>query len=107
MSDLRRHIRDIPDFPKPGILFRDITPLLADADAFHAAIDGLIAPFRGRVDEALARNLPHGLQHPLIPDAARLELAHHHLVALPFEGHGVRSPCGHEPTSGRSASNDA
>jgi adenine phosphoribosyltransferase len=53
MSDLRRHIRDIPDFPKPGILFRDITPLLADADAFHAAIDGLIAPFRGRVDLVL------------------------------------------------------
>jgi adenine phosphoribosyltransferase len=53
MSDLRRHIRDISDFPKPGILFRDITPLLADADAFHSAIDGLIAPFRGRVDLVL------------------------------------------------------
>jgi len=53
MSDLRRHIRDIPDFPKPGILFRDITPLLADADAFHSAIDGLIVPFRGRVDLVL------------------------------------------------------
>jgi adenine phosphoribosyltransferase len=53
MSDLRRHIRDIPDFPKPGILFRDITPLLSDADAFHSAIDGLIAPFRGRVDLVL------------------------------------------------------
>jgi len=53
MSDLRRHIRDIPDFPKPGILFRDITPLLADADAFHSAIDGLIGPFRGRVDLVL------------------------------------------------------
>jgi adenine phosphoribosyltransferase len=53
MSELRRHIRDIPDFPKPGILFRDITPLLADADAFHSAIDGLIAPFRGRVDLVL------------------------------------------------------
>ena len=53
MSDLRRHIRDIPDFPKPGILFRDITPLLADADAFHSAIDGLITPFRGRVDLVL------------------------------------------------------
>ena len=53
MSDLRRHIRDIPDFPKPGILFRDITPLLADADAFHSAIDGLIVPFRGHVDLVL------------------------------------------------------
>ena len=33
MSDLSAHIRDIPDFPKPGILFKDITPLLLDADA--------------------------------------------------------------------------
>ena len=53
MIDISAHIRDIPDFPKPGILFRDITPLLADADAFHSAIDGLIAPFRGRVDLVL------------------------------------------------------
>src|SRR5262249_2385624 len=53
MSELKRHIRDIPDFPKPGIVFYDITPLLADADAFHSAIDGLIAPFRGRVDLVL------------------------------------------------------
>jgi adenine phosphoribosyltransferase len=53
MSDLRLHIRDIPDFPKPGILFKDITPLLADADAFRSAIDALIEPFRGRVDLVL------------------------------------------------------
>ncbi len=32
-------VRDIPDFPKPGILFKDITPVLADAEAFHATID--------------------------------------------------------------------
>jgi len=37
--DLNRHIRDIPDFPKPGILFKDITPLLADPAAFAYAID--------------------------------------------------------------------
>jgi adenine phosphoribosyltransferase len=53
MSELKRHIRDIPDFPKPGILFKDITPLLADAAAFRAAIDALIEPFRGRVDLVL------------------------------------------------------
>jgi adenine phosphoribosyltransferase len=53
MSDLRSHIRDIPDFPKPGILFRDITPLLADAAAFRAAVDALVEPFRGRVDLVL------------------------------------------------------
>ena len=41
MADLRRSIRDIPDFPKPGIVFKDITPLLADAEAFRGAVDGL------------------------------------------------------------------
>lgn len=44
--DLARFVRDVPDFPKPGILFRDITPLLADADAFARAIEALaeVAP---------------------------------------------------------------
>ncbi|PYO72884.1 MAG: adenine phosphoribosyltransferase, partial [Gemmatimonadetes bacterium] len=39
-------IRDIPDFPKPGILFKDITPLLLDAALFRRAIDLMAAPFR-------------------------------------------------------------
>jgi len=39
VDDLKRRIRDIPDFPKPGILFRDITPLLADGQAFRQAIN--------------------------------------------------------------------
>jgi adenine phosphoribosyltransferase len=39
--DLRSHIRDIPDFPKPGIVFKDITPLLLDPRALSAAVDGL------------------------------------------------------------------
>jgi adenine phosphoribosyltransferase len=38
MSDLKEHIRDIADFPKPGIMFRDITPLLANPDAFREVI---------------------------------------------------------------------
>ncbi len=37
--DLRRYIKDIPDFPEPGILFRDITPLLGNPEAFAVAID--------------------------------------------------------------------
>ena len=40
-TDLRAHIRDIPDFPKPGIVFKDITPLLLDAGALHAAVQRL------------------------------------------------------------------
>lgn len=47
MTDLQRYIRDIPDFPKPGILFKDITPLLGDAQAFRAAIDGLHQAVKG------------------------------------------------------------
>jgi len=39
--DLRSLVRDIPDFPKPGILFKDITPLLADAAALELAVQGL------------------------------------------------------------------
>jgi adenine phosphoribosyltransferase len=42
VSDLAAHIRDIPDFPKPGILFKDITPLLLDAEALSESI-GLLA----------------------------------------------------------------
>ena len=41
-ADIRRLIRDIPDFPKPGILFKDITTLLKDGESFRAAIDGLL-----------------------------------------------------------------
>lgn len=43
--DLSSYIRDIPDFPQEGVVFKDITPLLADPDAFHEAIDVLAATF--------------------------------------------------------------
>jgi len=45
--DLRNYIRSIPDWPKKGILFRDITPLLADPKAFSAAVEALCAGFKG------------------------------------------------------------
>ena len=41
-KDLATRVRDIPDFPKPGILFKDITTLLKDGDSFKAAIDGML-----------------------------------------------------------------
>ena len=44
--DLKDYIRDIPDFPKPGILFRDITPLLRDAEAFAEVINRLEEKYR-------------------------------------------------------------
>lgn len=46
--DLKRHIRSIPNFPKPGIMFRDITTLLAEPTAFHEVIDRFVAHFRDR-----------------------------------------------------------
>ena len=44
--DLKRHIRNIPDWPKEGILFRDITPLLLNPEAFAAAIEALSVDFK-------------------------------------------------------------
>jgi adenine phosphoribosyltransferase len=44
--DLTRYVRVIPDFPKPGILFRDITPLLADAAALRETVSRLADPYR-------------------------------------------------------------
>lgn len=46
MNDLKALIKDVPDFPKKGIIFKDITPLLADPKGFDAVIDGLITPFK-------------------------------------------------------------
>lgn len=43
---LAAHIRDVPDFPRPGVLFKDITPLLADAHAFAECVAALAAPWR-------------------------------------------------------------
>ena len=51
--DLKARIRDIPDFPKPGIVFKDITPLLADGEAFRSTVDRFVERFRGRADMVL------------------------------------------------------
>ncbi len=53
--DLAAYVRDVADFPQPGILFKDITPLLADARALDACIAALAEPFRGqRIDAVCA-----------------------------------------------------
>ncbi|MGD0484014.1 MAG: adenine phosphoribosyltransferase [Gemmatimonadales bacterium] len=46
LESLYRLVRDVPDFPKPGILFKDITPILLDPRAFGEAVDEVVAPFR-------------------------------------------------------------
>ena len=54
MSDLKKLIRDVPDFPKPGILFRDITPLLKEPSAFRLAVDRIVERYRGEeIDQIL------------------------------------------------------
>src|SRR5579885_2065162 len=75
--DLSKYIRDIPDFPKPGILFKDITPLLADPDAFQYAIQQLCEHYRDQEVDAIAAAEARGflfaspmallLKRPLIP----------------------------------------
>jgi len=53
-ATLAEHIRDIPDWPRPGVVFKDITPLLADPVAFAATVDGLAEPFAGsRIDKVV------------------------------------------------------
>ena len=54
MEDLKSIIRDIPDFPKPGILFKDITPLLAEPEAFRHAIQRMHERYRGQQVDAVA-----------------------------------------------------
>jgi adenine phosphoribosyltransferase len=48
VQELTSLIRSVPDFPEPGVLFRDITPLLRSADGLRLATEALIAPWRGR-----------------------------------------------------------
>jgi adenine phosphoribosyltransferase len=53
MDQLKAKIRNIPDFPKPGILFYDITTLLRDGEAFGQAIDALASPFKAQAIDAV------------------------------------------------------
>ena len=54
MHGLAKYVRDVPDFPKPGVTFKDITPMLADPGAFAICIDALASPWRAqRIDAVL------------------------------------------------------
>jgi len=75
--DFSRFIRDIPDFPKPGILFKDITPLLADPTAFRASVERLAERYGTQQIDAIAAAEARGflfaaplalaLRVPLVP----------------------------------------
>jgi len=53
MSDLKSHIRDIPGFPKQGVIFKDITTLLKDAEAFKAAVDAMADKYKNKKIDAV------------------------------------------------------
>jgi len=61
MTDLKRYIRDIPDFPKPGILFRDITPLLQNGPVLRTVIDQLADRYASQGVEAVVAVESRGL----------------------------------------------
>ena len=70
---LEKSIRNIPDFPKPGILFRDVTTLIADKEAFKKAVDLLAKKYKGKVgvsikfDNALSHKMEAGSDMFLMP----------------------------------------
>ena len=75
--DLKDYIRDVPDFPEPGILFKDITPLLGDVDAFDYTISRLVERYREADFDAVVliesrgflfgAPLAHALGKPIVP----------------------------------------
>ncbi|GJE46537.1 adenine phosphoribosyltransferase [Methylobacterium soli] len=90
--DVRRHaalkesIRSIPDYPKPGIIFRDITTLLSDPRAFRRAVDALVHPYAGgRIDQVagieargfiLGGAVAHQLSSGFVPIRKKGKLPH-------------------------------
>lgn len=85
-EELNAAIRSIPDYPKPGIIFRDITTLLGDPKAFRASVDALAAPFHGagigKVAGIEARGfilggaVAHGLGAGFVPIRKKGKLPH-------------------------------
>lgn len=86
LSALKDAIRSIPDYPKPGIMFRDITTLLGDARAFRRAVDELVHPFAGgRIDQVagieargfiLGGAIAHQLSSGFVPIRKKGKLPH-------------------------------
>jgi adenine phosphoribosyltransferase len=85
-NDLKSAVRTIPDYPKPGIMFRDITTLLGDARAFRRAVDELVQPWAGaKVDKVagieargfiLGGAVAHQLSSGFVPIRKKGKLPH-------------------------------
>src|SRR5215470_3043407 len=84
--DIKSTVRTIPDYPKPGIMFRDITTLLADARAFRRAVDELVHPWAGsKIDKVagieargfiLGGAIAHQLSAGFVPIRKKGKLPH-------------------------------
>ena len=86
-ADLAAYVRDIPDFPRPGILFRDITPLMASPEAFRTAVQGLADYGRGvAADLGIGGVGQHGLAVALGERHLGAALGEAGSTALPFTG---------------------
>jgi adenine phosphoribosyltransferase len=91
-EDLRRRVRDVPDFPEPGVLFRDITPLLGEPDALRSAVRLLADPFRERSVDLVVGIESRGF---IFGPPVALELGAGFQIArklgkLPWKTHGER-----------------
>ena len=94
--ELKKYIRDVPDFPKPGILYRDITPILRSPKAFNHVIENLVGRFEGEAFDSIvaveARGflfgapLAHRLCKPIVPVRKPGKLpADTHVIAYALE----------------------
>jgi adenine phosphoribosyltransferase len=109
--DLRSAIRTIPDYPKPGIMFRDITTLLGDARAFRRAVDELVQPWAGaKIDKVagmeargfiLGGAVAHQVSAGFIPIRKKGKLPHKRVsIAYSLE-YGIDEMEMHEDAVGR------
>jgi adenine phosphoribosyltransferase len=90
--DLAKYIRDIPDFPKPGILFKDITPLLADPPAFRYAVERMRDHYRDVDIDAIAAAEARGFLFaaPLAYELAKPLIPLRKPGKLPYQTHSIQ-----------------
>ena len=85
--DLKDYIRDVPDFPKPGIMFRDITPLLASPAAFGESIRLLADKYRdAKIDVIVAAEKKQGIVFVELSIQHMDKVAHRNRCGLYFAG---------------------
>src|SRR4051812_11231159 len=112
--DLKATVRTIPDYPKPGILFRDITTLLGDARAFRRAVDQLVDPWAGsKIDKVagieargfiLGGAVAHQVSAGFVPIRKKGKLPHKRVsvaYALEYGEDGIEMHA-HGPVAGES-----